>query len=355
MSNSDEEKIARNQICFSNSDATLVILDATCLERSLNLAYQILEITNKVVICVNLLDEAEKKGIYINFEELERILGVPVVGTIAKKKKTLKNLLERIIDVCEEKSQAQPKRINYTPVIEECVDKIEKKIAKMDIKNKELTRWIALKVVDGDKEIIEDIEENLGINLSENKEIKEENEKVEDILKHNGIERNKIKDMMISNIIFMSENLFKDIVELKNIDYNKRDNKIDRILTSKTFGIPIMLMFLGLILWITIVGANYPSNLLSQLFGVIQEKIVYAFNIINVPDWLTRLLIDGIYRTVTWIIAVMLPPMAIFFPLFTILEDLGFLPRIAFNLDKLFKKAGSTRKASVNNVYGIWL
>ena len=114
-----------------------------------------------------------------------------------------------------------------------------------------------------------------------------------------------------------------------------------------------MIVFLGIILWLTIVGANYPSELLSNFFGWIQEKLVWLFYFIGLPNWLKGVFIEGMYQTVTWVISVMLPPMAIFFPMFTLLEDLGYLPRIAFNLDKYFKKACSSRKTSINHVHGI--
>ena len=110
MSNSEEEEIARNYICFGNPDATVIILDATSLEKNLNLVYQIMEITEKVVVCVNLLDEAKKKGIYIDLKELEKRLGVPVVGTIARKKKTLKSLMEKIEQVCSRKNKYKSKK-----------------------------------------------------------------------------------------------------------------------------------------------------------------------------------------------------------------------------------------------------
>jgi len=116
-----------------------------------------------------------------------------------------------------------------------------------------------------------------------------------------------------------------------------------------------MLLLLGIVFWITIVGANYPSSLLSDFFAWIQEKLLWLLEIMHSPEWLTSVLIDGIYTTLTWVIAVMLPPMAIFFPFFTLLEDLGYLPRIAFNLDKFFQKACSSRKTSTNDVHGIWL
>ena len=122
-----------------------------------------------------------------------------------------------------------------------------------------------------------------------------------------------------------------------------KDRKIDKILTSKVFGFPIMILFLGLIFWVTIVGANYPSEALFSMFAWFQEKVVLFANWINCPPWLSSMLISGVYQTLTWIVSVMLPPMAIFFPLFTFLEDLGYLPRIAFNMDGFFKKCCCTR------------
>ncbi len=147
----------------------------------------------------------------------------------------------------------------------------------------------------------------------------------------------------------------KEVCSFDNKSYNDRDRKIDKILTSKKYGIPIMILFLGIIFWITIVGANYPSKALSSLFAWLGEKILWCLNAIHSPVWLTSVLVDGIYTTLTWVISVMLPPMAIFFPMFTLLEDLGYLPRISFNLDKYFRKACTSRKASPNYVHGFWL
>ena len=353
MSNSEEEEIARDYICFGNPDATVVILDATSIEKNLNLVYQIMEITDKVVVCVNLLDEAKKKGIYIDFNELEKRLGVPVVGTIARKKKTLNELMEKIEKVCNGKIVTKPKTIKYQQFIEQSVEILVPKIEKMlETNKKSLSRWISLKVIDGNEKILKKIEENLKIKLIGNKEIQQEYESVKDILNSNGIAREDVKDKMISSIVFMAENVYKDSVTLQNEEYNLRDRKIDKILTSKTWGIPIMLLFLGIIFWLTIVGANYPSELLSQFFKWLQGKIVYVFDFFSAPAWLKGVLIDGVYKTLTWIIAVMLPPMAIFFPLFTLLEDLGFLPRIAFNLDKFFRKAGSSGKQALTMCMG---
>ena len=149
-----------------------------------------------------------------------------------------------------------------------------------------------------------------------------------------------------------SEQVANEVCTFQNEDYNKRDKKIDKILTSKKFGIPIMIAFLGIIFWITIVGANYPSQILSNFFNFIQDKLLYLFNILHVPTFITELLINGMYKTVAWVVSVMLPPMAIFFPMFTLLEDLGYLPRIAFNLDNYFKKACTSGKQALTMCMG---
>src|SRR5699024_9511478 len=129
--------------------------------------------------------------------------------------------------------------------------------------------------------------------------------------------------------------------------------KIDDILTNRLTGYPIMLLLLALIFWITIVGSNYPSELLAKgLFGL-EDKLSYWFLSLNPPDWLYSLLIFGVYRTLAWVISVMLPPMAIFFPLFTLLEDLGYLPRVAFNLDHFFKKAGAHGRQALTMCMGL--
>ena len=156
----------------------------------------------------------------------------------------------------------------------------------------------------------------------------------------------------ISDIIRKAEDIAQKVCMYDTQEENSQDRKIDKILTSKKFGIPIMLLFLGIIFWITIVGANYPSQMLSSFFSLLQEKLIWIFDYFNSPIWLKGILIDGVYQTLAWVISVMLPPMAIFFPLFTFLEDLGYLPRIAFNLDKCFKKCCTSGKQALTMCMG---
>lgn len=353
MSNSQEEEIARDYICFGNPDCTVVVLDATCLERNLNLVYQILEITNKVVVCVNLLDEAKKKGIEIDLDKLSFTLGVPVVGTIARKKKTLNKLMQSVYEVCTENCSDELFKIEYPESIENAITIVEKSVKELLCSSLFTNyRWISLKLLEGNSKIISSIENYLNINLVDNENISCSVNKAKEILEDNNINISSFKDIIVSTIMYNSEKISLDVIRCKRQNYSVRTNKIDKMLTSKLTGIPIMLLFFALIFWITITGANYPSALLTQFFNYIETKLVLLFEHFNSPLWLIDISVFGLYRTLAWIVAVMLPPMAIFFPLFTILEDLGYLPRIAFNLDNFFRKACTSGKQALTMCMG---
>ena len=212
-------------------------------------------------------------------------------------------------------------------------------------------KWISLKLIDDEERILNSIKNNLNIDF-ENENIQSCLSKVKQQLKEENITTNNFKDKVVADIMKKAEEVSKEVCTFENKDYSARDRKIDKILTSKKFGIPIMILFLGLIFWITIVGANYPSQVLFSLFNWIQDKLVIFAEYVHSPQWLSNMLINGVYQTLTWIIAVMLPPMAIFFPLFTILEDLGYLPRIAFNMDGFFKKACCSGKQMITMCMG---
>ena len=343
MSNSEEEEIARDYICFGNPDATVVVVDATCLERNLNLVFQIMEITNNVIVCVNLLDEAKKKHIKIDLKKLSEMLGVPVVGTIARKKKTLDNLMHTILSVCNKELTPHPIKVTYSNIIESSISKLENKLRNLFSLPDNLYRWIALKIIDGEPKILKSIEKHLSISLIENDDLNCLRNEFLENLESNNVKLQNFKDSIVSYIVKKAEEVCKTVCHFENKNYSNRDRKIDKILTSKILGLPIMIAFLGLIFWITIVGANYPSEFLFSCFSWFQEKLFAFANFVHCPEWISNMLILGVYQTLTWVISVMLPPMAIFFPLFTILEDLGYLPRIAFMMDGFFKKCCCTR------------
>lgn len=351
MSNSQEEQIARDFICFGNPDVTIIVVDATCLERQLNLVFQTMEITNNIVVCVNLLDEAQKKGIHIDLKLLSKKLGVPVVGTIARNKKTLNHLLDVTYKVSIGKIKPSPIKVSYSDLIENCISYVSSKLPIFSNIPTDLRRWVSLKLLDDEPIIIKSIESNYNVNF-DTLNIDEIKNYCSDVLNYN-VKTGNFKDDVVSSIVSYSESICNESVSLKRDSSSSLDRKLDKILTSKKFGIPIMLLFLALIFWITIVGANYPSQLLSNFFASIQDKLLIFASNIGTPSWLSDMLILGVYQTLTWIIAVMLPPMAIFFPLFTFLEDLGYLPRIAFNLDNYFKKACTSGKQMITMCMGV--
>ena len=253
--------------------------------------------------------------------------------------------------------QPKPKITHYLNEIENCISILEPIVLEnISAEKAYLARWVSLKLIDGDKKILFSIDKNLKYSFSKNSDISLKLIEVKAKLSNENIDNiENFRDKIVSAIIFSAESLAKEVCSFDNQAYNERDRKIDKILTSKKYGIPIMILFLGIIFWITIVGANYPSKALSNLFSWLGEKFLWCLNAIHSPTWLTSVLIDGIYTTLTWVISVMLPPMAIFFPMFTLLEDLGYLPRISFNLDKYFRKACTSRKTGINYVHGVWL
>ena len=351
MANSVEEEVARDFICFGNPDSVVVVTDATCLERNLNLVLQILEITQNVVVCVNLLDEAKKKRISIDLDELSIQLGVPVVGTSARSKKGLDMLSEEIYNVSHGLKETFYIKTEYDEIIEKCISILEPTVQDL-VPDKLNSRWISTKLLDIDEDLSNSLNSYLGFDILANSEIETKLNEINDILNENNIDKELVRDRIVSKIVKKSELIYNSCIHLENESYNERDRKIDKILTSKLTGIPIMIAMLGVILWITIVGANYPSDVLSTFLFWIEDQLHILFSNINAPSWLDSMLISGVYRTLAWVVSVMLPPMAIFFPLFTLLEDSGYLPRVAFNMDKFFKKACAHGKQSLTMCMG---
>ena len=259
-SDSPDEKAAADYIASGEADIILIIADASCLERNLLLVRDILCVSDNIVLCVNLMDEAEKKGISVDIKRLSDILGIPVTASSARSGEGIPELLQMLYD--------------YKPCLS------------------------------------------------------------------------------ITSGLPDTSCIYSQCVNLRSSEPHITDRKIDRIVTSKLLGFPIMIMMLIIIFWLTMSGANYPSAALSSLFAWTGEKIRYFLNCISLSPAIVSLIMDGIYTTLTWVISVMLPPMAIFFPLFTILEDSGYLPRIAFNLDNAFKSCGAHGKQALTMCMG---
>lgn len=354
LAHSEEEAVARDFICFGNGqnpDVTIVVCDATCLQRSLNLALQIMELCPKTLVCVNLLDEAERRNIKLDLKGLERSLGVPVVGTSANDKKSLNRLIERLDEMCEGEVAPLPRRLRYTAPIEKAIAMAQPDVEErlQAVGSTLPSRWLTLRLIDEDEWLHATLEKQLGegfFSATVTKSIKQ----ARAYLSRNEITPETLKDRIVSCILLNAEEVCDDA--MRDFGDGGGFTRADRVLTSKVWGYPIMLAMLTLVFWITISLANYPSEWLSVILFRFGDWLGEAMTSLNAPDWLSGILVDGAYRTLAWVVAVMLPPMAIFFPLFTILEDLGYLPRVAYNLDKPFCKCNACGKQSLTMCMG---
>lgn len=334
---SEEERVSRDCICFMDFDLIVVVCDATTLERCLTLVLQILEVTNRVVLCVNLMDEAKKKNISLNIKSLEKALGIPAAATDARSGKGLDEL-KRLID-----AESRKVKREYGPLFL-YDEKTEKALSLLDDKKAELTRHSKLRLLCSDGEY-EDRAEKYAKIPANNEELKSKLKKAKAYLAENGKTRELFEDCTAEAL---AENARKTAAKaLGGKRDDSFDRQLDRIFTGKATGIPLMLLLLGLVFFITIYAANYPSELLSAFLFGLGEKIRGLLSGINAPFWITEPLVDGVYRVMAWVVSVMLPPMAIFFPLFTLLEDFGYLPRVAFNLDRCFLKCRACGKQSL--------
>jgi len=350
MAHSSEEEVARDFICFGGADAVIIVCDATCIERSMNLVLQTMEITRNIIVCVNLMDEANKKEIDIDLQTISKRLGIPVIGTAARSKKGLNDLMEAAAQTIQDANKL-PAQIQYPDYIETAISNIEphvKEICEGDMDS----RWLSLMLLHWDQDMHGFIEQNLKKSFLTNKRIKQTLDETKKGFACQGITERQIKDDIVSSIVHTAEEVCRDTVIFKNKHYKNKDSKIDCILTGKWTAFPIMILALMGVFWLTITGANYPSQLISDGLFWIEDQLLIFFKWIGAPWFLYEMLVLGVYRVLAWVVSVMLPPMAIFFPLFTLLEDAGFLPRVAFNLDKCFKKCSACGKQALTMCMG---
>ena len=351
LSTSEDEEVARDFILFGKPDVTVIVVDASRLERNLSLALQILEITDKAVLCLNLMDEARRHHITIDTRTLSRDLGIPVVATSARTKEGIPDLLFAIEEVVSGKFQT--KKQTYIDLPKENAEAIAELQSALSELNPELpnTRWLAMRLIEGDESVQKGVEEGT-FSAENNPEKQSRVLRIAD--EYHKILGDSYRNDLVEAIYAQATTLINASV---STDFSARsfriDRAIDRVVTHKIWGFPIMFLLLAGVLWITIIGANYPSQWLSDVFvGWLYPLLKDGANALHFPWWLSGFLIDGVYLATTWVISVMLPPMAIFFPLFTLLEDFGYLPRVAFNLDKLFRTAGAHGKQALTMSMG---
>lgn len=350
LAHSEEEEIARDFICFEKPDAVIVVCDGTTLERNMNLVLQIMETTKNVILCVNLLDEAKRKNIEINLNKLSDILKIPVIGTAARSGKGLEKIFPSLYELFSNKKD-DIYIVRYPEELGREISILQEDLEKFlpDTLN---ARWATVRVLEDDKSFFESLSKYENIDLSANKNLDEKIIASRLRLQDKTYNPEKIKDSIVEAFVNNAEEICKDTVIYKNKNYNQRDRKLDKLFTSKTTGFLIMFLLLLGVFWITIAGANVPSDLINKLLFSWEDNILAFLKNIGLPKSIYGPLVFGVYRVVAWVISVMLPPMAIFFPLFTLLEDFGYLPRVAFNLDKYFQKCNACGKQALTMCMG---
>lgn len=350
LAHSEEEEIARDFICFERPDAVIVVCDGTTLERNMNLVLQIMETTKNVILCVNLLDEAKRKNIEINLNKLSDILKIPVIGTAARSGKGLEKIFPSLYELFSNKKD-DIYIVRYAEELEREISILQEDLEKF-LPDSLNVRWAAVRILEDDKSFFESLSKYENIDLSANKNLDEKIKASRLRLQDKTYNLEKIKDSIVEAFVSNAEEICKDTVVYKNKNYNQRDRKLDKLFTSKTTGFLIMFLLLLGVFWITIAGANVPSDLINKLLFSWEDNILAFLKNIGLPKSIYGPLVFGVYRVVAWVISVMLPPMAIFFPLFTLLEDFGYLPRVAFNLDKYFQKCNACGKQALTMCMG---
>ncbi|MCI9307796.1 MAG: ferrous iron transport protein B [Lachnospiraceae bacterium] len=351
MAHSPEEEAARDFLCSGKADAAVVVCDASCLERNLNLALQTIELFPKVIVCVNLMDEAAKRHIQIDLPALSQALGVPVIGTTARNRKSLDALLDALDSLTESADMPPANPIPYPALLEAALTILEPAVRGQSGSTFP-PRWLSLRLLEHKMSPKLPIPAVIPDNLFSNPSVRKALEESEQILNAAGIYKDSLSDLIITALFQHAEAICQAVVSKKNTNHRLNREKVDAFLTSRNTAYPVMLLLLAFVFWLTLIGANYPSRLLSGLFLSLEEQINSLLVWLRTPLWLQSLLVSGSYRVAAWVVSVMLPPMAIFFPLFTLLEDAGFLPRIAYNLDHAFQRCRSCGKQGLTLCMG---
>ena len=350
MAHSPEEAVARDFLCFEQYDAAVVVCDATCLERGLNLLLQVLEITGRTVLCLNLMDEARKKRIHIDQTLLSQKLGIPVVCMTARDKKGLDALLSAIREVSGKDLLPLPPHLprDIEPVVQNLAEALRPLLPESLPAG-----WVALRLLCPDEGILDALKGFLGFDLARQEQVRRALDLAKEQLQTRGYSRQSLLDRSVAALVRRAEQLCAACVFAAPSPRRELDRRLDRLFLSPKTGVPVMLLLLFCILWLTISGANVPSTILSEALSSLEGPMTALLLSLHAPQWLCEMLVQGVWRVLSWVVAVMLPPMAIFFPLFTLLEDFGYLPRVAFNLDHCFQKANSCGKQALTMCMGL--
>ena len=351
FAHSKEEEFAGEYITAGKCDAVAVVCDATCLARSLHLVLQIAERTPNVLVCVNLMDEAKRHGLEIDLEELSLRLSLPVVGLSARSGKGLSEFRASAAEICKTPRE-EAFYVEYPAAVEASILQLEGIFAGSAEKLPLSARALALELLQDETGTVQLCRKHFGTDLYAHPQTVAAVARVFAELREKGFDKIRLEDTFSGSIDRAAKDIADSAVTESPQKRKRVQDALDRLFLERKTGVPIMLLLLLLVFWITIVGANYPSEALSALLFRIQDYLLLFCDKIGVSPWLRDMLVLGMYRVLAWVVAVMLPPMAIFFPLFTLLEDFGYLPRVAFHLDHQFRKADTCGKQALTMCMG---
>ena len=347
-----EERAARTFLCSGASAGAVAVCDATCLERGLDLALQVLELQPRTVVCVNLLDEGARKGLRVDLEALSRAIGVPVAGTSAGREEGLEELMERVAEVVGGTRPPEPVEVRYPPAVEFAVASLLP-LLREKLAGRLPARWLALRLLEGDGELLDGLASSLAWDPRTDGALAPALAKARGELARSGLGPEALGPALAAGRRERAEALAGLAVQAEETAKADRDRRLDRVLTHRIAGPLLLLLLLAGALWLTIQGANWPSAWLSAGLFRLGDWLGEVLLELGAPPWLYGILIEGAWRVLAWVVGVMLPPMAIFFPLFTLLEDLGYLPRAAFLLDHAFQGAKACGKQALTMCMGL--
>ena len=329
---SAEEAVTRDYLLSGEAQAVIVVCDAACLKRNLFLALQVAEAVPRAVVCVNLLDEARRRHVLVDLERLSREMGLPVAGTSARSRTGIGELMKTALQANHPRL-----RIAYDEAIERALEALIPALSGLLPEGID-ARWAGLRLLSGDRETLAALNLDALLGLEQVRAAQEIAGQAESV-------RSRVTQTLHERARRLAEACTRREAR------EPAAYRADRLLTGRGLGIPAMLALLGLVLLTTIVLANAPSQWLSALFARLGRQIDRA--LAPAPGWLHAMLYQGVYRVLSWVVSVMLPPMALFFPLFTLLEDVGYLPRAAFNMDRCFQGCRACGKQCLTMMMGL--
>jgi len=347
---SPEEIVARDYILSGVPDVVVDVVDATSLERNLNLTLQILELTDQVVVALNLMDEVQRQGWEIDAEALQEQLGVPVVPTVATDKKGLPQLVAALVDVVTGERSTSPASVDYGLTVEGHVESLRTDLDKVGIDQRK--RWVALRLLEDDPEVVGafragDLTECCLADDAPSISPKTLRAIVRKAERLRESTRPDAKVEIVRHRYEFAHDVVHRVTRRLRPDEESLTERIDQIVTHRVWSWPITLAVFLAIFWITIEGGEIAGGWLEAGSSWVIDGVRSWLTGIQAPWWITGALVDGFLMGVATVIAVMLPPMTILFTAFALLEDLGLLPRLAFNMDRPMQVLGSQGKQTL--------